>query len=83
MKLAALLGLLGSIFPARQPCLGQDKCGIQCDAPVRWKKIYVHGNVSIKAQISLHSHPLSMGQRFSKPDLSLQEGDLRTMPAGV
>lgn len=81
LKLAACL-TPEAFFPPGSRAWGKTSVGIQCDAPVRWK-IYVQGNVSIKAQYLVASHPLSMGQTITKQDLSFAEGDLTQLPAGV
>ncbi len=81
LKIAACL-TPEAFFPPGSRAWGKTSVGIQCDAPVRWK-IYVQGNVSIKAQYLVASHPLSMGQIITKQDLSFAEGDLTQLPTGV
>jgi flagellar basal body P-ring formation protein FlgA len=81
LRLAACL-MPEAFFPPGSRAWGKTSVGIQCDAPVRWK-IYVQGNVSIKAQYLVASHPLFSGHTITKQDLSFAEGDLTQLPAGV
>lgn len=81
LKLAACIQ--PEVFlPPGSRAWGKTSVGIQCDAPARWK-IYVRANVSIKGHYLLTAHPLPQGHTITKQDLTIAEGDLTRLPAGI
>ncbi len=73
---------LQTFFPTGSQAWGQTTVGVRCAAPVAWT-IYVPANVKVSASYLIAARPLALGQEIAAGDISVQQGELTQLPAGV
>ncbi len=62
--------------------LGKTTVGVRCTSPVAWN-IFLPATVSITISYVASAAALAQGQRLNAADLTLKQGDLALLPAGV
>ncbi len=73
---------LQTFFPAGSRAWGQTTVGVRCATPSAWT-IYVPASVNVSASYLVAARSLALGQEIAAGDLSVHQGDLTRLPAGV
>ena len=73
---------LQTFFPTGSQAWGQTTVGVRCASPSAWT-IYVPASVKVSADYLIAARPLALGQEIAAGDISVQQGELTQLPAGV
>lgn len=78
----AACGALEVYSPPGSRLWGNSSVGVRCSAPIPWS-IYVPVKVQVTGAYVVTSRALPAGQALTQTDLSVMQGDLAQLPAGV
>jgi len=62
--------------------LGKTTVGVRCTSPAAWN-VFLPATVSVTVSYVASATALAQGQRLNAADLTLKQGDLAVLPAGV
>ncbi|HQN64434.1 MAG TPA: flagellar basal body P-ring formation chaperone FlgA [Methylophilus sp.] len=69
-------------LPPGSRAWGKTTVGVRCNTPSIWT-IYVQAKVNVRAQYLVAALPLAQGHVMTTQDVTVEEGDLTQLPAGV